>query len=509
MYKLGIVGFGVVGKSVLAFLNKQHVGCGREHNLFEEHTESDCLQVQVWDVRKLQAEEQNIIELYKAIQVDVNQVGLTEFIKNNDYIIASPGVDLGEYKEFSHKFLCELDFFSEFFYKPLIAITGSLGKTSITKILGKLISSLMLLPRHQKDAASAQLSQALQFSEKIKLKAVIGGNVGIGMLDLVQQQDPYDIGVLELSSFQLELSKKFTPDIAVWTNWYPNHFDRHITPENYFEAKFNVLRFAKEHQVALLAAELFATTMGKELNERLASLRSTLYLYTSGPLDLDFVSTIKRDAFYFFYTDNGWLTKATIEHGAVVASTKIVHTGHLPDITFLQNWCAIVGVLHILSIDVNNLHDFLSTHQDDLLDDHHHRVEHCGTVRGIDFYNDSKSTIMEATIAAVDRMALHKRPVILITGGLSKGVDRSDAMAKLQEHAAIKKMYCFGKECPVLAGACTYQTLEQVIQDVKKTMQAGDIVLFSPGGASYDLFKNYGHRGMVFKDLVKALASMR
>lgn len=505
MYKLGIIGFGVVGKSVLAFLNRQHAGCTREHDLFDESIDPHCLKVFIWDSRNLVSEEREIIEMYQAIAVDASHVALSDFIKNNDYIIASPGIDLSRYKDFGNKLLCELDFFSEFFNKPVIAITGSLGKTTITKLLGKLVSSALLLPPHQQLHDDNQYPLSSRFSEKIKLNSVVGGNIGIGMLDLIQQQDAYDLGILELSSFQLELNKKFSPDIALWTNWFPNHLDRHASEQDYFEAKFNLIRFAKENQVAFLSVEMMASPVGKHLNDRLASLKSTLYFYTQSSVDPAFLATVKRDSFNILYIDGIWLTKATVHQGALQAATKIFNVGHLPDVTFLHNWVAVLGILYVLGIDLNNVQDFLAAHHEPLLDDHHHRLEHCATIKGVDFYDDSKSTIMESTLAAVEKMSLRERRIVLITGGLSKGVDRGPLMALLQQNPLLKKMYYFGNDCAAIADCALYQTLEEVMQDIAKIMEPGDIVLFSPGGSSFDLFKNYGHRGTVFKELIGTL----
>lgn len=505
MYKLGIIGFGVVGKSVLAFLNKQHIGCSHDRDLFDELPDAHCLQVSVWDRRNLASEEQEVIKMYKAVVVDASHIELGEFIKDNDYIIASPGIDLNHYKDFGNKLLCELDFFSEFFNKPVIAITGSVGKTSITKLLGNLVGSVLLLPPHQQEQNADQFPLAAHFIEKINLRPVVGGNIGIGMLDLIQQQDAYDIGILELSSFQLDLNKKFSPDIAIWTNWYPNHLDRHTSQQEYFEAKFNLLRFARENQVAFFSLDLLAGPLGELFNERLASLKSTIYFYSSTSIDPAILASIKRDSFNIIYVDGSWITKATVHQGVVQDVTKIFNSGYLPDITFLQNWVAVLGVLYVLGMDLNNVQNFLAAHPHTLLDNHHHRLEHCATIRGVDFYDDSKSTIIESTAAALGKLCSQNRPIILITGGLSKGVDRSSSMASLQKSPLFKKMYCFGADCPAIAGCASYDRLEDVMQDLASIMQPGDLVLFSPGGASFDLFNNYAHRGMVFKELVAKL----
>jgi len=94
---------------------------------------------------------------------------------------------------------------------------------------------------------------------------------------------------------------------------------------------------------------------------------------------------------------------------------------------------------------------------------------------------------------------------VLIVGGLGKGVDRSSLGAHVSSFSTLKKMYCFGKECNAFTGSVVYESLEKVMEDVSTLMTPGDIVLFSPSGTSFDLFKDYKHRGQVFKALVNDL----
>jgi len=507
MYKLGIVGFGVVGKSILAFLNRQRVDCAppSDQNLFDEAPGFDCVTVRVWDSRMLTPEELAIIGVYKASAVESASIGLRDFIKDNDFIIASPGVSLNDYREFDNKILCELDFFSAFFAKPVVAITGSLGKTTITKVLGKLISSIDAPVAGR--VASVLDNQFVTSAGKSCLQPLVGGNVGIGMLDLIPQQDAYDLGILELSSFQLEQNKKFAPDVAVWTNWYPNHLDRHNSPRDYFEAKYNLFRFQTEKQVAVMAAELFDSACGPWLRQRLGDLKSMLYLCSTLPLSAEFIASVPCESFYLMYLDNGLLFKALVRNGLIERRESLCHMPDLPDITFVQNWVHVFTVLHVIGIDLYKTYRFLTAGKAAFtLEDHHHRCEHFATIQGVDFYDDSKSTIIQATIAAFKKIAFQKRPIILIVGGLAKGVDRSAFFQSLLAEPGLKQMYCFGKECVISTGCTVCADLEEVLKHVANTMEENDIVLFSPSGASFDFFKNYEHRGDVFKQLVKKLA---
>jgi UDP-N-acetylmuramoylalanine--D-glutamate ligase len=495
MYKIGIVGFGVVGKSALAFLkasSDMRIDEDEEYNAF-----SRKIQVCIWDSRTLSGEEIAFAKKYDALLVDNKTVDLQTFIAQNDYILPSPGVSVQEYDEYSDKFLCELDFFASFFQWPVIAVTGSVGKTTTTKLIAKLAS----LGRF------VSSSSLVPLSGKEKINAVVGGNIGVGMLDLIQEQDTCDVGVLELSSFQLELSRKFAPDIAVWTNMYPNHLDRHKTFGEYCLAKSNILRYQTAQQVSVLAKELFEHDDVRQiLDTVLPSLMSHLIVYSSTDFDQSIVSLVKKDQFHYFYVRNTilWVTNVINHHAG--NSEKVLDLSVLPEGTFIQNWVASCAALYFSGINFSTLeHDITSVEPDYFFGDQQYRVEHFATINGVDFFDDSKATLVEATRAAVDRLVARKRPLIVILGGLSKGATRTGFMEYMKTKHGIKKVYCFGPECNDFPGSCLCPSLQDIVTHIGKEMEPGDQVLFSPSGASFDFFKDYKHRGTVFKELVRAL----
>jgi len=491
MYNIGIVGFGVVGRSILTFLNEKK---GQAVNQ-DDH---DIMHVSVWDARLLSGDEQAFIKDYGAAVADPSAVSLEEFLKKNDYIVASPGIDLNAYQQYSNKFLCELDFFSTFFAKPTIAITGSLGKTTITKLLGNLTSLVSYLPQ------SEQSRFIQHFGGQEKISSVVGGNIGIGMLDLVGQQEAYDLGVLELSSFQLELNKKFSPDIAILTNIYANHLDRHQTIAAYGDAKLNVMRYQRPGQVAVLPFDLL---VGDTVpNTSLLEIKSKVCVVASHLPDQSELKKIKREEYFLFYAHENVLWTTTVKQGICDQPLQLFDLRVLPSVTFLTNWLQVLTTLYVLGADLPALEQyFMAQGADFLLDDHHHRVEHFVTINGVEFYNDSKSTVIQATQAAVEKLSANGKPLILIVGGLGKGVDRSPLMTYLRSVKNLKKIYCFGKDCSVFSSCAYFPTLEETVADIATIMQPGDQVLFSPSGTSFDLFKNYEHRGKVFKELVLRL----
>ena len=153
------------------------------------------------------------------------------FLAAHDQILVSAGIDLRPYEKFAHKFIGELDLFAQEWRKPFIAITGTVGKTTVTHILGTVLQHL-------------------------GKKAVIGGNIGVGLCDLLETAQDAELAVVEVSSFQLELSKSFAADLAIWTNFSPNHLDRHGTLEAYRDAKNKIITMQRAGQKALVPITL-------------------------------------------------------------------------------------------------------------------------------------------------------------------------------------------------------------------------------------------------------------
>lgn len=441
--KIGIWGYGIVGKSLINYLYNK--------NCFLE----------VFDQRRLNEYEQQYLNL-KNISIAEN----LEIFLNNDYIIPSPGIDLRPYCNLKDKFITELDLFYYNFKKPIIAITGSVGKTSITHIL-------------------TQIFQAYG------IKAQMGGNVGIGMCSFIDQQDEIDLLVLELSSFQLEFVKNFASQLSIITNIYPNHLNRHDNFNEYVKAKFNIFINQSENQNAILPIrfidEVYSLNLKNKINffslekpkeNILKKIRSSDALFF---IDQNFV---------YRFSDN------VIE--------KIISIKDLPDKTFLENWLIIISSLYLSGLDLDYLNKFINS-----ISIPEHRMEFVECINGITFYNDSKSTVPNSTLAAVDK--LKGKSVILVLGGLSKGVDRSILIKDLKEK--VKSIICFGHEAQELKKICDENfiavylcsDLQNVVDTCMQIAQKDDQVLFSPAGSSYDLFSNYQERGTQFKNIVSKL----
>ncbi len=459
--RIGIWGFGIVGKSALRF--------------FRSGTYGNNHAIAIFDERSLTPEEQALIKEHNATQYTSRDTFLAEC----DQILVSPGIDLRPYEHIAHKCIAELDLFTHYFKKPTIAITGTVGKTTIAALLSNILSAI---------------DQKSPYSGKV---ACIG-NVGIGMLEILDSQDSYDAAVVELSSFQLTNQDSFAPNLAIWTNIYPNHLDRHGTMDDYFDAKYNICAHQSSDAHAIISYEVCTNPRFASLSK---NLKSKLWVSAKEPLNSQQKEQLPLGC-HIIYPHQGtiWLTGRDEDKPKALITHDL-----LPTVGYRENLQYIVTALFALGIDVPGAVEHIRAHPAILTSNKDevsaHRLELFASIEGVDFYNDSKATIIEATQAAITKLSEYNRPIILILGGISKGVDRSSLIPFIEKHQQIKHIVSFGKE-PLEIG--TYvATLEEAVRTVMKYAVTGDQVLFSPSGASFDLFKNYRHRGDVFKSLVR------
>jgi len=445
--KIGIWGLGVTGKAAVNYF----------HSL--EY------QLQVMDTKVLSNEDQEFLKNREIAYIKEKEQD--SFFVCNEFLFSSPGIDIKKYyTTYQQKWLNELDLFYQNFKKPIIAITGSIGKTSITHLL----------------------SQCFAY---YSLNVATGGNIGIPPLALLQQQKLIDTALLEVSSFQLAYCKQFAPDIAVWTNFYPNHLDWHSSIENYFTAKYSIVAQQQPNQKALLPFNLLRQIKKHGLHSQHISFFSD-YRPTASQLKL----LQPRDCLYFIDPPHIIKYKNGI-YKSLIAIDKF------PPITFKQNWLIICSILDIIGLPLTSLPLFA---QQATLPEH--RLEKVACFNGIDFYNDSKSTTPASTYAAVQALSLN--PIFLLLGGLSKGINRAPFIKSLKNYVLF--IYCFGSEAIELNNFCkkygipaaAYPTLDYAFTDAIKHTKSGYVLLFSPAGSSFDLFSNYQERGDYFKKLVNS-----
>lgn len=449
MYKnkiIGIWGFGVVGKSALNFL-----------------LDKECAEILIIDRKELGPMPQEI-PITNNIRF-LAESDLDYFLKTCNYIIPSPGIDLRPYKAYSHKCIAELDIFYQHFKKPIIAITGSVGKTTVTHLLSELLKARSMI-------------------------IATGGNIGTGCLDLLIHTDAA-MAILEASSFQLEHCKHFTPDIAIITNVYPNHLDRHGTYEQYAHAKFAMLARQHAQQHALITWAL------REKVQPFLREQQVTY-FTPKPITSLAYDIKQNETIFFVRDDTLYVLKDNIE-------TAIMPLPEEPIISYQENLIMVAAALYLLK---QPLYQFFEVLKQQTIPEH--RLEKVATINGIDFYNDSKSSLPPSTLAALQK--LQGNPIMLLIGGISKGVDRQDFIQALA--GKVKQVVCFGAESEPLKAWCdlyhvpaiAVATLSDAFDQTIANAQSGDCVLLSPAGASFDLFANYQERGNVFKKMVHEFA---
>lgn len=460
--KIGIWGFGVSGQSLVTYFTQQ-----------PETPVLGILEKNITPEKQAPYAQYPTVTFYKD-EPEQRQ----RFLETHDIIIPSPGIDLRPHAQYSEKFLAEADLFHLLWGKKIIGITGTLGKTSITHLLST------LLPQ-------AGISVAT------------GGNIGTGMFDLLKSTADY--ALLELSSFQLENCKHFVADIGVITNLYPNHLDRHETMANYAQAKYNI--FMRQHAIQPLPHSNVGQAQWAVVPLEWAADLRTKAEFKTKPCAFFIKQTPSPELFehlipgdkVYYGDDAGAIIKLQIN-----TSTALLET--IPPISYPENWLIITAVLDLLNLDAQEI---ISQAHNLAIPDY--RLEKVATVQNVSYYNDSKSTIMQATLAAVDALKkTHTNNILVLLGGTSKGVDRRPFVQQLKDNVA--HIICFGGEAEQLHAMCqaagipatATATLEEAVIRAAQQASAGSAVVLSPGGASFDLFKDYKERGERFKNLVLA-----
>lgn len=440
--KIGIWGFGIVGKSALTFFDTQKVKS-----------------IQILDTQEITTP-QTTTPITFLLQ---NDQSIKHFLDNNDYILPSPGIKLHVYTQYTDKFINELDLFQKFTDYKTIAITGTIGKTTITTTLEHIF-------------------------KKIYPDTIAAGNIGNPMLSLISEQSVNACPIiLELSSFQLQQSKSFSPNFAIITNFFPNHLDHHQSIEEYFDAKCNILKHQTDEQKALIPLDLL-----QKITKKINLNKNWIFFSYTKPTDTNYHNKI-------YYLENRIIYKQ--EHNK---TEQIFDCSTLPAVTFDQNWLIIIATCYEQNIPLTTI----SLHAQGIKLPAH-RLQKIASVNGSNFYNDSKSTVWQATWQAVQ--SIGEQPIKLFLGGLSKGADRTPLIQALQTKNIT--VYAFGKESQDIGKLCTqfsipheqHQTLDSAFKSCTANLNIPHEILFSPGGSSFDLFENYQTRGDYFIKLVKDL----
>jgi len=441
-----VVGLGKSGLSAAMFLRAQGA------------------RVTVSDTRSAMALAHEIPALLEAgIMVESGGHGLLTF-RRQDLIVVSPGVpmdtpEVQQTKSFGMPVIGEVELASRFLQGQIVAITGSNGKTTTTSLLGKIFS----------DAG---------------LPTLVGGNIGLPVIDLVEKSTPETTSVLEVSSFQLETIQDFHPHIAVVLNITPDHLDRHGSFENYAAAKTRITERQGAEDFLVLNAEDKATQM-------VAAKTKAQIFWFSGR------RPIKQGAFV-----HGESIVFVAREGAKAEPVMPVGEIHLKGLHNVENVLAAVCAARLAGVSAEVIRRAVSGFRAV-----EHRLELVKSVHGVEFYNDSKATNVDAAMKAV---ASFGGGIHLILGGKDKDSDYGAMRELLKER--VKAVYTIGtaaekieRQLHGVVKMVQAGTMQTAVQEAAKAAVAGDVVLLSPACSSFDQFENYEHRGRVFREIVNEL----
>jgi UDP-N-acetylmuramoylalanine--D-glutamate ligase len=420
--------------------------------------------VTVSDTRSAAALGDEIPALLEAgIMVESGGHGLLTF-RRQDLIVVSPGVPLDtpevkQAQQFGLTVIGELELASRFLMGEVVAITGSNGKTTTTTLIGKIF-------------------------EDAGLPTLVGGNIGLPVIELIAESNPETWNVLEVSSFQLETTVEFRPKIALVLNITPDHLDRHKTFERYQGAKAKITENQGPDDFLVLNAEDKATQM-------LAARTKAQVFWFSAARQIKQGAFVYGESVFFLGQDGG---KPEPVLPVVEIPLKGAHN--------VENVLAAVCAAKLAGVPSESIRRTVKAFRAV-----EHRLEWVKTVGGVEYYNDSKATNVDATMKAV---ASFPRGIHLILGGKDKDSDYTLLADLLRER--VDAVYTIGSAAEKiereLAGVVKMVqagTLESAVSSAAASAKAGDVVLLAPACSSFDQFENYEHRGRAFREAVFAL----
>ena len=371
-------------------------------------------------------------------------------------IVLSPGVDtelplLKEARRKGIRIIGEIELASGFIKKPIIAITGTNGKTTTTTLIGEIF-------------------------KKAFGDVFVGGNIGTPFIRYVTEDRKTPHIVLEVSSFQLETIETFRPNTAILLNITEDHLDRYRNFNEYKEAKYRIFENQTEGDYALINTNILPVMKGKPK-----------VLPFSTHQEVSEGAFARNGNLYVRFGGHEFIYKRELSPLIGIHNTENILTALL--------------TAHIYGIEQAITEDVLKTFRG-----LPHRVEYIRTINGVNFYNDSKATNVDAAKRALESVDGN---IVLIAGGKDKGgsyhaitevADKIRALVVIGE--AQEKIL---RELGGLMTTYTEKSMEDAVLKAREVARAGDMVLLSPMCSSFDMFKDYKDRGNTFRRIVESL----
>jgi UDP-N-acetylmuramoylalanine--D-glutamate ligase len=371
---------------------------------------------------------------------------------NYDFVVASPGIDpssaLGRnFWARKTDIIGELELGWRSCETPVIAITGTNGKTTTTEMLAQMLN-------------------------ECGQKTIACGNIGKPLSEVAREKIKYDVLTVEVSSFQLETSRTFRPSIALWLNFAPDHLDRYQSVSEYRAAKLRLFENQTHDDIAIVNA-----------SENLPELRARKVTFSAYTNRADF----------------------RLSEGVILFESKPVlrmNQTKLRGSHNIENLMATLAAGHARGLSFEQMASPLCSYEPQP-----HRCEFVRQIGGVDYVNDSKATNLDAMEKA---LLAQSKPVVLIAGGKDKGFTYEPLRELVK--GKVRTTILIGEMAKRIArdwdGAVKTEvaaSLADAVERAHAVARSGEVVLFSPGTSSFDMFKSYADRGDQFRALVQAL----
>ena len=454
-----VVGLGVTGVAVARFLKKR----GAKVIVTDQASEE-----------KLGPRVRSLHEMGVTTELGGHRAGTFD---KADLVVLSPGVDhaiepVRRANDQGIPVIGEIELASRFIQEPIVAVTGTNGKTTTTEILG------------------AMLQQS-------GFKVFVGGNIGNPLIEYVDGGSKADFIVAEISSFQLDTIDSFRPAIGVLLNITIDHLDRYPNFKSYAASKIRMFENQKPDDIAVLNG---ADPLVRSLTGSLVGRRLYYGALNAGEEGACFED--KQIGFRFHRSAAADQSPRISDLAAQSGQELDVSGLKLIGRHNLENAAAAALAALAAGAAPEAIQQTLNRYQGAA-----HRLERIETIHGVDFFNDSKATNVDAVIRAVESFT---RPVVLIMGGLDKGGD----FLKLRKVLArnTKRLIVIGRAAELIESilgdtvpTVSATSMTDAVKKAYRVVSPDNVVLLSPGCASFDMYANYAQRGLDFKTAVQNL----
>ena len=393
-----------------------------------------------------------------------------ETFEQADLIVLSPGVPhtiapVARAQETGTVVMGEIELAARFIEEPIVAVTGTNGKTTTTELIGDML-------------------------KRSGLDVFVGGNIGNPLIGYIDQSHRADAIVAEISSFQLDTIDRFRPQIAVLLNITVDHLDRYPDFEAYAASKMRIFENQQTSDIAVL------NSSDPLVHSLTADLKNKKLMYPQAGADEN-GAVINGSRISFQINDHGPLDVSSQDQWSLDLSRIKLRGRHN-----LENACAAGLAAIAAGARPQAIQEALEQFHGGA-----HRLEYLDTVDDVEFFNDSKATNVDAVIRAVQCFS---QPVVLIMGGLDKGGNFEPLGDFFHGHD--KNLIVMGQAAGLIQTALEDSTstvlatsMAQAVNQARQAASPGDVVLLSPGCASFDMYDNYAQRGDDFRQEVMNL----